>query len=319
MPCYSPLSGFYSKVKNASGKRSVVFSRNEGLVDFPLDVPCGRCIGCRLECSRQWAVRCVHEASLHAQNCFITLTFSDKFLDPKGSLVKSDFQSFMKRLRRYVAPVVAASCFLGPKGRLRVERYSKPFGVRYFHCGEYGEQLGRPHHHACLFGFDFSDKVFWKMSGDGVSRLYRSAILESLWPFGFCTIGDVTFESAAYVARYVVKKLLGCGEDELKSHYGNRIPEYVTMSRRPGIASGWFDRFSGDVFPGDFVVSRGGVKCKPPRYYFEKFSFLDPVSHGRILHERKRRAVADPDNEFDRLAVREFIQEERVKQLKRGM
>ena len=151
MPCYSPVKGWLARVKNASGKRSVVFSFRDGLSDRPCSVPCGRCIGCRLERSRMWAVRCVHEAQLHSRNCFITLTFDDAHLDKSGSLVKRDFVLFMKRLR-------------------------KRFGrVRFFHCGEYGSQLSRPHHHACLFGFDFDDRVFYKEKS-GV-RLYRSKAL----------------------------------------------------------------------------------------------------------------------------------------------
>ena len=116
----------------------------------------------------------------------------------------------------------------------RIKNYGRVFGyvptqgVRFFHCGEYGELLYRPHYHACLFGFDFSDKVLWSTRG-GV-RLYRSKILEKLWTFGFSTIGDVTFESAAYVARYCTKKITGDKADE---HYNGRSPEYVTMSRPP--------------------------------------------------------------------------------------
>ena len=120
-------------------------------------MPCGQCIGCRLERSRQWAIRCVHEASLWPDNCFVTLTFDDDNIISSGSLVKADFQKFMKRLRK---------------------RFGK--GVRYFHCGEYGDLLGRPHHHACLFNFSFPDRYLWSSSG-GVN-LYRSPTLEELWP-----------------------------------------------------------------------------------------------------------------------------------------
>lgn len=77
MTCYSPLEGWYSKKRTLSGNRKVVFNLHEGLADRPVTIPCGQCIGCRLERSRQWAVRCVHEASLHTSNCFLTLTFSN--------------------------------------------------------------------------------------------------------------------------------------------------------------------------------------------------------------------------------------------------
>ena len=139
MPCYKPLKAYYSKDVNESGKRSLVFTSEKALLPVELMVPCGRCIGCRLDRSLQWAMRCVHEASMHEDNCFITLTFDDDHLGD-GSLKVSDFQNFMKRLRQAIAPKK----------------------VRFFHCGEYGAKLSRPHHHACLFGFDFPDKVLWK-------------------------------------------------------------------------------------------------------------------------------------------------------------
>jgi len=68
----------------------------------PLELPCGQCIGCRLERSRQWAIRCVHEASMHENNCFITLTYAPEYLPPDGGLIKSDFQKFIKRLRKSI-------------------------------------------------------------------------------------------------------------------------------------------------------------------------------------------------------------------------
>ena len=231
MPCFSPLKGWYSKDRTKLGKRSIVFNPRDGLLDRPIAVPCGQCIGCRLERSRQWATRCVHEASLHENNCFITLTYDDAHLPSDLSLNLVHFQKFMKRLRK---------------------RFGD--GIRFFHCGEYGENFGRPHYHACLFNFDLPDRVLWS-TRSGVN-LYTSHILSSLWPFGFVTVGDVTFESAAYVARYVMKKVTG---KNAQDHYEwvhpitgqvyERAPEYVTMSRRPGIGKGWLEKYMSDVFP----------------------------------------------------------------------
>lgn len=98
MPCYHPLSGWYSKTRNASGKRSIVFNLQEAYKDKPLQVPCGRCIGCRLEKARQWAVRCMHEASLYDKNCFVTLTYDEDYCPE--SLIPEHFVLFMKRLRK---------------------------------------------------------------------------------------------------------------------------------------------------------------------------------------------------------------------------
>jgi hypothetical protein len=134
----------------------------------------------------------MHEAKMHPKNCFITLTYNNEHLPSDGSLNYEVFQLFMKRLRK---------------------KYGK--GIRFYMCGEYGDKLGRPHFHACLFGHDFADKKLWKTT-DSKSKLYRSAELEKLWPYGFSSVGDVTFESAAYVARYIMKKVSG---DASESHY----------------------------------------------------------------------------------------------------
>lgn len=306
MPCYSPLQAWRGKVQK-SGKRSVVFKRSEvapSLEPFELKLPCGQCIGCRLERSRQWAVRCVHEAQMHERNCFITLTFDSSHLPEDGSLSVRTFQLFMKRLRK---------------------RFGK--AIRYFHCGEYGENLGRPHYHACLFNFDFSDKVLWSVRDD--VRLYRSPSLEDLWPYGFSTIGDVTFESAAYVARYVMKKVNGANAH---AHYEGKKPEYVTMSRRPGIGKTWFDKFKLDVYPGDYAIVRG-VKVKPPKFYDGLYELSDPEEFKKLKQARVSRAtVLVPtynavlqktqmldDNRDERLVVKEIVTNSRLAQLKRTL
>lgn len=299
MACVLPLRGYIARKKNESGKRSIVFNSKLGFTDQRVSLACGRCIGCRLERSRQWAIRCVHEASLWDVNMFVTLTFSDEAVNKSGSLVKEDFVLFMKRLRKFITQYEFDSG-VGEYVKRKV-KISKA-QVRFYHCGEYGEvcarcnfsrvrcscsvfasSLGRPHHHALLFGFDFQDKVLWKVT-DGI-KLFRSAKLEQLWPYGFASIGEVTFESAAYVARYVVKKITG---KPAAAHYGGRLPEYTTMSRRPGIGKAWFDKYRSDVFPSDEVVIRGGVKCRVPRYYSRCFSLTNPEDYAVIISQRAK-------------------------------
>lgn len=293
MPCYHPIIGYRSRSLSSNGKRPIVFKPHEGFVDMPVQLPCGQCIGCRLERSRQWAVRCVHEASLHEDNCFITLTYDDEHCPE--SLDKSEFQKFMKRLRK------------------RIGRES----VRYYHCGEYGDRLQRPHYHACLFGYNFPDRKVWSIRS-GV-RLYRSELLESLWSFGFSTIGDVTFESSAYVARYIMKKQTG---DAGKEFYGDRLPPYTTMSRRPGLGAGWLDKYSSDVFPSDFIVVRNGLKCRPPRYYDNIFDNVSPDEFAEVKKKRLQTAKDlrfHSDNSPSRLSVREAVKESKVKELRRSI
>ena len=305
MQCNRPLHGYLSQTVNASGKRSVVFNMREGFHDRPMSVPCGQCMGCRLEKSRQWAMRCMHEASMHEENCFITLTYNNESLPHLGSLVKRDFQLFMKRLRKKY------------NGR----------SIRYYHCGEYGEFNGRPHYHACLFGHDFEDKTLWTVRNG--FRVWRSEILESLWTnpdtgesYGLSEIGSLTFESAAYVARYVTKKYTNALDKESeKNHYavvdndgvvvGYRHPEYSTMSRRPGIGLEWFKKYKREVMDNDRVIFRG-KEMKPPVYYEGQWEIDEKESYDKMKKARIR-AHNPEDAEWDRENAREAILEAKAK------
>jgi len=297
MTCYYPIQMFRSRSGRnpATGAWPLVFDTVKGYGDLPVIIPCGRCIGCRLDRSKQWAVRCIHEAQQYSLNCFITLTFDDDHLDKNLSLVKEDYVKFMKRLRRHV------------------DYHALGSNIRFFHCGEYGSLNLRPHHHAIIFNFDFPDKTLW--SENNKIKLYRSAILESLWPFGFCTIGDVTFDSAAYVARYIMKKVTG---PMAEHHYQGRLPEYITMSRRPGISSEWIKTFYADVYPHDYLVIRNSVKCKPPRYYDKIYDTIDPKSMKHVKYIRVKNARENSENSTpDRLEIREKIVLYRLNQLVR--
>lgn len=295
MPCYHPLSAWQC----ADG--SVVFVERKGDTIRSLSLPCGRCVGCRLERSRQWAVRCLHEAKCHRENCFITLTYDDDHIPRDMSLDYSVFQRFMKRLRKRFA------------GRT----------IRFYMCGEYGEQFERPHFHACIFGVDFDDKVLVSNSSSS-GPLYRSATLESLWPFGFSSIGEVTFNSAAYVSRYIMKKITG---DMAEDHYRyvdletgeiyQRTPEFCHMSLKPGIGALWLDKFQRDVFPRDYVVVRGH-KSKPPRYYDRRYAKRDPLEFEYIQYKRVLDGeIRKSDNTPERLSVRRECAEARVDRFKR--
>lgn len=299
MPCYNPVTAYKSLEVNSNGKSSIVFQYPANISNFSvIKVPCGGCIGCRIDRSRQWAMRCVHEASLHQANAFITLTFNDENINEIGTLIKRDFVLFMKRLRKHTKKK-----------------------IRFFHCGEYGDESDRPHHHACIFGYDFPDKELL-MEKDGI-KLYRSAELEKLWPFGFCTVGDVTYESAAYVARYVVKKITGKAAES----YYRRIdpvtgevnviePEYVTMSRRPGIGKEFYKSFQKD-FEKDYVTLNGN-KLSVPKYYDKLLEMENPELLKKLkeirLTKAKERVI---ENTRKRLKVRRDLAEIRLSKLKR--
>ena len=312
MPCYSPLKGWRAKNLNENGKRAIVFQLNAGLVDQPIDVPCGSCIGCRLERSRQWALRCVHEASQHEDNAFITLTYSDKNLPKNASLDVKHFQDFMKRFRKSIAPRK----------------------IRFFHCGEYGScdpenpthlqnygisKLGRPHYHAIIFGYDFADKQL--ISERQNIKLYTSNELFKAWPLGYNTVGTVTFESAAYVARYITKKITGdAATDHYRRIYPNSglsvdvKPEYTTMSRRPGIGKSWYDRFSGDLYPKDFITLRG-KKLKPPKFYDRILEDKEIQKYEKVKIKRIHDAY---DRKNDNTGLR-LLEKEQVKKAQMQM
>jgi len=269
---------------------------------MPIEVRCGQCIGCRLDRSRQWAVRIMNEAQLHENSVFVTLTYSPENLPPGATLRKRDFQLFMKRLRKH---------------------YGQP--VRYFHCGEYGEQLRRPHYHAVLFGVHFDDQELLKTTPAG-NKLYRSETLDRLWGHGHASVGALTFESAAYTARYILKKVLG---ESAEKHYqrvelstGEIIqlePEYVTMSLKPGIGSTWYDQFKGDVFPSDFMVIQG-KKQAVPMYYKRRLECENPKLATDLKWNRVRRAKQyRHDQTPSRLRVREEVTLSRSNQSQRNL
>lgn len=261
-------------------------------------------------------MRMMHEMSLHEDNCFITLTYDDENLPEDSSLNKKHFQKFMKDLRN------------DNRGKK----------IRFFHCGEYGEQTFRPHYHAILFGHDFEDRRLFKTQND--INIYTSDRLTNLWSRGFSTVGDASFESAAYVARYVTKKINGKQIEQSKNLFGlspyNRcdittgefydvLPEYATMSRGGhcpnggnlgGIGKRWFDKYKSDCYPSDFLVVRG-KKVKPPRYYDSQLADeeLEAIKEKRVskAYEYKE------NNTRDRLRIRETIKMAQLTQLKRNL
>jgi len=239
---------------------------------------CGQCRGCRSAHAREWAMRCMHEASMHPVNSFVTLTYDNEHLPPGSSLDREAFPLFMKRLRSAISPTK----------------------VRYYHVGEYGLDRERPHYHALLFGVHFADQVACGSRGDFTG--YRSAELEKLWPSGRCEVGTVSAASAAYLTGYVKRRITGSWA---KARYGSREPEYGTMSRNPGIGAGWIDKYHCEVYPVDGVVVRGR-RVPPPRYYDERFArreagLLDSVKLRRFESRRPE------DGTPERLAAAEKV------------
>lgn len=266
MPCYHPTIAYRGKKTNPeTGKRPLSFNPREGYIDLPVKIPCGGCLGCRLEKARQWRLRMMHEAELHEDNSFITLTYAPENLPPGGTLVKRDLQLFMKRLRK---------------------RFGE--GIKFYGVGEYGSLLKRPHYHVILFGHDFQDKTLWFAGKSRKENLYRSKDLEKLWTVGFTTVGSVTVDSCGYVARYVTKKITG---KMAEKHYQGKQPEFALMSRGGkngrGLAYDWFKKYSTDVYPKDFVTLKG-TKQRPPAYYDKLYEQFMPEAYQEVKLSRLR-------------------------------
>nr|QJB19390.1 MAG: replication initiator protein [Microvirus sp.] len=302
MTCYKPVPTWRSRHENASGKRSLVFSEKEGIDGTRMDIPCGHCIGCRLDRAAEWQSRLIHESKMHERSCFLTCTYTPENLPPGGTLVKKHFQDFLKRLRKHTNG-----------------------GIRFFACGEYGDTTRRPHYHALIFGYDFSDKKNYGKGSKG-DVLYVSKTLDTLWSHGACYIGSVTPDSCGYVARYIMKKVTG---DLAEDHYRvvdtttgeihQLLPEYIHMSTRPAIGLSFYEKFSDEIHRSDFVLVKG-KKRKTPRYYDKQLEktnpdLLEELKYLRTVKAAERRQ----DNTDERLAVREEVKLATIKPLKRDM
>lgn len=282
MPCYHP-----SRVQV---RRKSTFPCLR--LTYTQIVPCGSCLGCRQEQSRQWAVRIIHEAQVHAFAWFITLTYRESELPANGSLHPPHFRQFIKALRRK-----------HPSG-----------SISYFGCGEYGDTTQRPHYHAVLFGADFLDSV--PHPDTRRSGVWWSQTLDDTWGRGRTELGTVTMASASYVAGYVQKKVRGSDHVRANPLTGELLEqEFARMSLNPAVGRRWIERHWRDVYPRDFVVV-DGVECKPPRYY-DKFMDLADDKGGseerRQIMEEVRQRRWDESEELDRyeLHARETLHKAR--------
>lgn len=233
----------------------------------------------------------MHELQLHDVSTFANLTLDEEHYQP--SLDHRHFQLLMKRVR-----------------------HARPgTQISYYMSGEYGEQYKRPHYHAILFGVNFPDQQYYGKSPSG-HDLYTSKELDQLWQLGQCKIGQVTFESAAYVARYVMKKMNG-EKAKAENTYkrvdpdtGEEIevqPEYSRMSLRPAIGKRWIEKYHPEVYPNDHVISRGHP-AKPPRYYDLYLKRTQPQLHEEVTLRRKAEALTrSEDNTPERLEVKEAV------------
>lgn len=283
MACDTPLTAYRSAEFNPStGRYGLTFNPIKSLSGTPIKVPCQRCKGCKLEKSRQWAVRCEHEAQMHSENCFLTLTFDREHLPVDYSVHPRHMQLFIKKLRKSLHPK----------------------RIRFYLGAEYGDENLRPHYHVIIFNHDFNDKIFYETTKRG-DTLYTSPTLSKLWGQGLATLGAVTFHSAGYTARYSTKKITGpkASDFYLRTHPDHGFicrvrPEFSLMSRRPGIGASYFAKYKDEIVQSDEVMSNGR-RARPPRYYDQQLTEeeLRPIALQRKI-EGKRFKQPDTYNNY---------------------
>lgn len=338
MSCYHPLRAVVLG-KNPDTNKKIIkilsksdFSYSEKDYEY-ITIPCGHCIGCRLKYSRIWADRCLAESLYHTDNIFLTLTYDDSHLpepfnmitetgvkkSPVSPLVKRDVQLFIKRLRK----------------RFPEQK------IRYFACGEYGSQSMRPHYHLLLFGLRLPDlELLYK--NDQSFSYFTSEIISSLWypesdsqlPAadrscnGYHIITAVTWETCAYVARYIVKKQTGKNADIYEEF--NFPPEFTLMSRRPGIGRQYYEDHKFDLYSDSeqcYIPTDKGKRIIRPNKYYDSLYDYEYQDHFEIIsYERKELAEKNEAMKqnltnlqfLDRLSREEIVQEDKMKSLKRS-
>lgn len=289
MACYHPIEAFDLTPDFEHGLERVIsfkasFDERQKYIRQGrlLQLPCRKCIGCRLAKSREWANRAIMEQLYHEESWFLTLTYDDESLprsfpcDEYGeiisvhsTLVKKDVQDFLKRLRKNT----------GQK-------------FRYFLAGEYGTQTYRPHYHLLIFGLKLNDLSVISHNFAG-QQYYVSDMITKCWSQGIHILGPVTWQSASYVAQYTVKKATH-GFDKSFYDKASIQPEYQSMSLKPGIGYQYYvdhpDIFDYQTF--SVSTPQGGRKMVPPEYFRKKFKDSNPEAYlRRSLDSRKEADV----------------------------
>ena len=314
MPCTNPKKCWHVGTTE-NGKKKYVFKRPPNHWNYEQSqVPCGKCINCHVDKAREWATRATHEAQLHDNNCFVTLTYSDEHLPENATLKKEDLQKFIKLVRYHF----------------------RPLEVKYLACGEYGSESNthRPHYHICFFGIDAPDKelFFTNRYGDPI---YRSELFERIWKKGHVTIGQFNYRTASYTARYTIKKMETSENYQFKheiidkytgeTNYDpvaarkyylmrNKIPEFITMSQ--GIGRKWHDKFKSDTHKDYITVNNH--KAKIPKYYDKLLERKDPERLEQIKEARVAKAKElQKDKTKSILNSKDVIMKKRIKNQKR--
>lgn len=326
MACFHPTTAWKSRDANSgTGKRPLVFNQDKAAPCSKTQVPCGWCRGCRIDKTREWAVRIIGETRFHSANCFVTETYDDLHLPERNQLCLPDVQNYLKRLRHYHTKQnieFAKTLNLSPEQQ---EQYVKDNPLRFYGVGEYGEGTQRPHYHHIFFGIDFFDDRK-KHSKIGGNQYWKSDKLDELWGNGHCLISNVTPQSAAYVAGYVFKKINGELADEHYARFDASTGEYYLqnkefshMSRRPGIGQKHFETYKDEITLSDSVILNAR-EVGVPRYYDRLLEKTEPDKLLQLKADRQKNARKyRQDQTPERLQVREEVAIAKMNMKKRGL
>lgn len=252
-------------------------------------IPCGKCIDCRLALARDWANRCIIEADDYDNNYFLTITYENSCLPmvhpasgevlDHATLFKNDVVQFLKSLRWHWQ-----------------NKYNH-VGIRFFMAGEYGDISMRPHYHMIVFNLPLFDLKKYQTSALG-DIYYTSEELNKIWHKGYIVVGNVTQASAGYTARYTLKKI---GQPVNIYDTLNILPEYVNMSRRPGIARRWYDLNKDKLFKQGFVsfsTSEKGIRIYPGRYFKTLYRSEKEAEYLKFAELQQYKAIVRRDLEL---------------------
>lgn len=265
---YSEETGFWSTRQDLgedifTGKYR--FYDVKGNEVFPYPVPCGTCFNCRIRKSAEWADRMTMEICTSSYPCwFVTLTYDDKYVpwnDDGTSLTLSreDADRFIKNYQMYC--------------------YRHGLTPRHFLSGEYGSKTFRPHYHCILFDLPLDDLEYYGNNFRG-DVFFTSHTVSSWWSGkGFILLAHASWETAAYTARYVTKKMYGKLSDLYEE--ANILPEFQLQSNRPGIGHDFFVKNREKIMHDGGIVLPSGRICCIPQYFDRLYQdFLQQYPYG---------------------------------------
>lgn len=304
MACTNPKKAWlYGHTE--TGKKRYIFYKHEDISESqePILIPCGSCLSCKLTHSKDWAIRLEHQQQMTEKSAFLTLTYNDEHLPQDNSISKKTFQDFIRLLRLHLS-------------------FNKNIRIKYFGCGEYGDSKTtnlRPHYHIIIYGYDFPDKTYWKTTESG-AEIYRSRELETLWQFGYSSVGEVNYDSAAYVARYTIKKAKDIKQYELvDTNTGELIKRqkpFILMSK--GIGEEWYKKYQRDTDK-DYLLNNKLIRQKVPRYYDKLRDKYKPGTLDKIKEERQKRAKIHNSKEQPSNESKDIYKRNQTKRLNRSL